>query len=372
MSGDDGFHVQLAQREPVAVGGQERDLLALDLDPHAREQRQRVVAAGGDGHLGDRVGELVAVDGARGRRHDREVRVVLDRHRQEREPARTAGHDDLGAVEDDVDRLVGQGTGDLREQAAGDQDGAGLAHVGGDLRPGGDLVVEARELDRARGVGLEAHTCQDRDRRPSGQAARRPRDGVRENVTVDPEPHTSPLVELAWPALPSRVVRRSRRAGVRRTLREWSDARYGHGDDNDSRVVRRGAPVASRPLAVCGSPTREVSSSSSVLCTVWIDRSSVQVRPRIRLCTRAVGRSGRRGGRRVDGWRCAGSASTGRGRAVHIVHGVSSTVVHRCSAQVWRFVPCMSHPEGEGSRQEPRIDSTVRVVSCHDARNARL
>ena len=117
-------------------------------------------------------------------------------------------------------------------------------------------------------------------------------------------------------------------------------------------------------------PPREVSSSSSVLCTVWI----VDVRAgqaAIRLCTRVVGRSGRP----VDDRGRLSSSPVLRPP----VGGVPSTspwrVIHRrpqVSAQVWRFVPCMSHPEGEGSGQDPRIVSTVRVVSCRDVRNARL
>ena len=69
MSGRRRLPRQLAQREPVAVGREERDLLALDLDADAREQRERVVAARGDRDLGDGVRELVAVDRAGGRRH---------------------------------------------------------------------------------------------------------------------------------------------------------------------------------------------------------------------------------------------------------------------------------------------------------------
>ena len=46
---------ELAEREPEAVGGEQRDRRALDLDPDAGEHRQHVVAAGGGDRLGDRV-----------------------------------------------------------------------------------------------------------------------------------------------------------------------------------------------------------------------------------------------------------------------------------------------------------------------------
>ena len=63
--------LELAQREPEAVGGQQRDRRALDLDPDAGEHRQHVVAAGGGDGLGDGVGEQVAAHGAGGLRHVR-------------------------------------------------------------------------------------------------------------------------------------------------------------------------------------------------------------------------------------------------------------------------------------------------------------
>ena len=192
--GRGGLPRELAQREPVTVGREQRDLLALDLHADAGEQRERVVPARRDGDLGDGVRELVAVDGAGDLRHDRKARVVLDGHGQQRETARTAGDDDLRALEDDIDRLAGQRARDLREQPAGDQDGAGLRDVGGDLRACGDLVVEARQLDRAGGVGLDADAGEHGDRGTRGQAAGRPRDGVGQNVTIDPEPHATPLV----------------------------------------------------------------------------------------------------------------------------------------------------------------------------------
>ena len=87
-----GLHSSSRRREPEAVGGQQRDRGALDLDPDTGEHREHVVAAGrGDG-LGDRVrrtASLRTVPVACG--HVRQGRVLLDRHRLEAEPGRAAG-----------------------------------------------------------------------------------------------------------------------------------------------------------------------------------------------------------------------------------------------------------------------------------------
>jgi hypothetical protein len=56
--------VQFAHGQPVAVGRGQRHGLAVDLDPDAGQHRDRVVPAGGDGHLGDGGGELVGAHGA--------------------------------------------------------------------------------------------------------------------------------------------------------------------------------------------------------------------------------------------------------------------------------------------------------------------
>ena len=47
-----GLPIQLAHGEAVAIGSQKRDRRAVDLDAHARQQGQRVVARRGDRHLG--------------------------------------------------------------------------------------------------------------------------------------------------------------------------------------------------------------------------------------------------------------------------------------------------------------------------------
>ena len=84
-----GVPVQLAHGQPVAVGGEQRHRVALDLDAHAGEDRQGVAAVGRDRHLGHGLGEHVAVDGAAGLGRGRQRRVVVGRHHQQAEPRRT-------------------------------------------------------------------------------------------------------------------------------------------------------------------------------------------------------------------------------------------------------------------------------------------
>jgi len=206
--------VELAQREAVAVGRKERDLLALDLDTHRGEQRERVVPRGGDGHLGDRVRELLTVEHPDRLGHRGERRVLLDRHREQGEPARPARDLDLGAVELDVDGLVRQRARDLGKELARDQHGATLAHVRRDLRTGRDLVVEAREVQHALRVCLDPHPREHGSRRTCRQAPRRPGDSVGKDIAFHAELHSSSLRPT--------VVRRHRTALVRR-LREAHD-----------------------------------------------------------------------------------------------------------------------------------------------------
>ena len=115
-------------------------------------------------HLGDGLGEDVAGDGAASARGiagsvGYSSTGIVSRVNR---PAPQVT-DDLGAVGGDVDRLVGQGAGDVGEQPAGDQDGAGLGDLGRRARPG------PRPRSRSsRGAGR-------RRRRP--RAARRPGPG---------------------------------------------------------------------------------------------------------------------------------------------------------------------------------------------------
>ncbi len=191
MAGVGGLGVpgQLAHRQPVAVGGEQRHLLAVDLDPDTGEDRQGVAAVGRDGDLRDGLGEDVAGDGAGRRRGGGQGRVVLGRHHQQAEARRPAGDGHLVALGADVDRPVGQVAGDLGEQAAQDEHLAGLGDLGGHGDLGRDLVVERREGQAALLVGLDEHAGENGDRRTCRQASGHPGHGIGENLTFDPELH---------------------------------------------------------------------------------------------------------------------------------------------------------------------------------------
>ncbi len=186
-----GAPLQLAHGEPVAVGGEQGDVAAAELEPDAGHHRQRLVAAGGDRDLGDRRGEGGGVDRAGAGRHLRQGRVVLDRHRRQGEPGAAADELEVRADGGDVDRLAGQRLGDLGEQAAGDQRGAVGVALDVDGHLAGDLVVEAGDLQAAVG-DPQHHTGEHRHGRPAGQALRRPRHSVGERVALHSELHALP------------------------------------------------------------------------------------------------------------------------------------------------------------------------------------
>ena len=78
-AGSTGCPPQRPHREPVAVGGGERHLLAVDLDPDAGEDRQRVITAGRDRDRGDGGGERVTAHRAGDLGHVRQRRVLVER-----------------------------------------------------------------------------------------------------------------------------------------------------------------------------------------------------------------------------------------------------------------------------------------------------
>jgi hypothetical protein len=197
---------ELADREAVAVGGGQRDRVALDLDAHTGEDGQRVVPPGRDGDLGGGGGEDLAGDGARGVRHLRQGRVLLHRQCVEGEPRGAADHRGPYTVCGDLHRPVGQGAADVGEQPAGDEHRAFLVDLRLHGDPGGDLVVEAGEAQLAF-LGLQKEAGEDRRRRACREAARRPGHGLREYVAFHPDLHCCRLLLLpALLALPGFVV----------------------------------------------------------------------------------------------------------------------------------------------------------------------
>jgi hypothetical protein len=151
------------------------------------EISMRTPVGGGD-RLLHRVGEHVAGDGAGGRRHVRQRGVVLDRHRLQAEPGRTAGEAHPRALQHHLDRLGREAATDVGQQPAADQGLALVGDLGGQGGAGGRLVVERRQ-HQAVVARLDQQTRQHRDAGADGQAACRPGDGIREYVAVDAELH---------------------------------------------------------------------------------------------------------------------------------------------------------------------------------------
>ena len=208
---------ELACRQPVAVGGHQRQLLAVDLDPDSGENRQRVVAAGRDRDLAHGTGEDLARDGSRRGRHGRQRRVVVHRHGQQREAGVAAGHHHLAALGHDLDWPGRQAARNVGEQPARDEDPTRLADVGVDLDPGRDLVVEPGQPQPRRPGRLRLHqdAGEHGHRRSGRQAARRPRDRLGQDVTFDPELHAVPASSaLPLSTRPPRGTRSSPPRGV--------------------------------------------------------------------------------------------------------------------------------------------------------------
>ena len=80
-----GRPVQVAHGQPVPVGGRQRHHVAADVQAHAGEHGQRVVAAGGREHLRHGRGQVTAVDRAGQRRGGRQFRVLGRGQRDQRE-----------------------------------------------------------------------------------------------------------------------------------------------------------------------------------------------------------------------------------------------------------------------------------------------
>ena len=160
-----------------------------DLELHTGEHRGHVVAGRGERDLRDRGCEVLGRNepGVAGDLGDR--RILLHRHRCEREARGSAAEDDPAVVVDlDLDRRVGESAGDLGQQAAVHQDRARLVDGRLDRRASGCLVVERRE--RQSGFGcLDQHAGQDRLRVALRQELDDERHGFAEHIAIDVELH---------------------------------------------------------------------------------------------------------------------------------------------------------------------------------------
>lgn len=136
----------------------------------AGQDGQGVVAAGGDGDLGDGLGEVAAGGGAGGVTELGQARVLL-RQGVQGVAGAAGGQDEPGPDEFELDRVLARDrAGDVGQQAAGDQDAAGLGDVGGQAGLSGHLVVE-RGDGQLPGGGLQLEAGEDRGGRPGGQGA---------------------------------------------------------------------------------------------------------------------------------------------------------------------------------------------------------
>lgn len=111
---------ELAEGEPATVGREERQQAGCRLDADPGEKGQRVVTGRGDRDLGDGVLERGGRDGPDRGAGGREGWEVVDGHRQEAGPRRTASDVDDLPVQLEGDGLVREGLDDLGQEPAGD------------------------------------------------------------------------------------------------------------------------------------------------------------------------------------------------------------------------------------------------------------
>ena len=187
--GQDGGAGQVADREPVGVGGDEAQPAGLGREEDAGEDRAGVVARGGPHHLGQRGGQLGAGQGdglAGGLGEPREL--VGGQHPQAELGA--AGRD-AGLVVGDlhVDAAVGQGPDDVGGQPAGEDDHAVAVAGHRDLDRDGELEVGARE---AQLVARELHPDPGEHGQggaASGRGSAGGAEGLDEDITLASELH---------------------------------------------------------------------------------------------------------------------------------------------------------------------------------------
>ncbi len=147
----------------------------------------------------------VAADGAGRRRHRRQRRVLVDRHGQQGEPARTAG--ERRPREPSVATSTGL-PGRAREMSASSRPETstvpGVGDLGRHLDPGGDLVVEARQPSATPSASAsQQQSGEHRHRRPASAGPRHPGHRFGQDVTFDAELHGDRLSVPGEPGAPS-------------------------------------------------------------------------------------------------------------------------------------------------------------------------
>ena len=180
--------LEVADCEPVRVGGDEAEAAAVRSEQHTREDRPQVVFRRGSYDLTQCRRERGRVDRDPLPVGGREARVVLGRlqAQRRREPAR--GHDRLVAGDRHQHRARLEPANNLADQL-GNHRHALLFDFGGDRHAVGDLEVGSDELESGLARG-DPQILQDRQRATSardGPLGRRHRLG--EGVTLAPELH---------------------------------------------------------------------------------------------------------------------------------------------------------------------------------------
>ena len=181
--------VELAHRQAVAVGRQERDRGPVDLDANTGQEGERVVAGGSDRHLGDGLRQGRGVDRPDAGGLGREQGILVEGHDRQREVRGPAHEVDLLSVQLNGDGLGGQRLRDVREETTGDEHLTGLVNGCGNVGVSRDLVVEGGERQFV-AVGLDAHASQDRRGWTHGERAGGPRNGFGQNIAGDGELHS--------------------------------------------------------------------------------------------------------------------------------------------------------------------------------------
>ena len=202
---------ELPHREPIAIRGGEDDQGALDLDPDARQRRQRVVAAGRDGDLRHCVGEGGSGHRAGCRRHDRQLRIVLDRQGREGE---------RGAAARDGDRGCPRSRSSPGPAAASERCRPAAGPTPGRCprwrhRPRCRRGRTPRSRSCTAGGrprGGQHQSRKHRQGRPGGQGAGGPGHRVREHVTLDAKLHL--VLQLDDEAAVLRETRRQVQRGL--------------------------------------------------------------------------------------------------------------------------------------------------------------
>ncbi len=206
---------QVADRQPVRVGGDHAHAVVLGGDQHAGEHRAGIVRAGRPHHLAQRLGDI-----ARRQRHrvDRRLplhRVVVEPEWPDRELRASGADADLLVAQRHLDGAGRERAHDVGGQPGRHDDGAVALTADGDGEADRQLEVGAGDGQLVT-TDLQAQARQHRER--SRPARRRPpgsRQGVGEDLTLTAELHSAAFPP-SWDASRSNSGNRSCGLGTTR------------------------------------------------------------------------------------------------------------------------------------------------------------